>query len=414
MKIYHHLLLSLSLLLSTLSVTARTPHEVPNVHLQRATSWVSDPDAILSPTARAQADSLLHSLNTSLTTEVTAVVVADLSDIDINTWATDLYEQWGIGHDDRDNGLLIVISRDDRQAVLRTGYGMEGVINDARAGRIIRNNIAPAMKDGNPDKALLDAISGVAEFISTPEAAEYLHSDQRPSRPDDDIDLFALWLYLGGFAGAGLLIAILASFLKGRRQPDNVRWLQLDKLRRTSLIATFMSLGMALPAFLLAWWLSHRVRRHPHYCPNCSTRMNLVDEVHDNDYLTPAQDAEEQLNSVDYDVWLCPNCNETDIIPYENSSAQYTHCSRCGARAMMKEGERILQRPTDYREGHGIRLYRCRNCGDTASIPFTIAKTVTPPIVVGGGGFGSGGGGGFSGGSFGGGSTGGGGASGGW
>ena len=44
--------------------------------------------------------------------------------------------------------------------------------------------------------------------------------------------------------------------------------------------------------------------------------MELIDEEHDNDYLTPAQDTEEKLNSIDYDVWHCPHCHETEVLPY--------------------------------------------------------------------------------------------------
>ncbi len=167
-----------------------------------------------------------------------------------------------------------------------------------------------------------------------------------------------------------------------------------------------------------AWWLMRRhTRLHRHDCPNCGTTMHRVDEVHDNDYLTPAQDIEEKINSVDYDVWLCPKCNETDIIPYVNSSTNYTVCPNCGARADYLTANRVLRQPTTRYEGQGVRMYRCRNCGNTHNIPYTIAKTVEPPIMIipgGGGGRGFGGGGGFGGGSFGGGMTGGGGASGGW
>ncbi|MDE6154404.1 MAG: TPM domain-containing protein, partial [Muribaculaceae bacterium] len=127
-------MLSILTALIALSTYARTPGEVPNVHLQRATSWVSDPDGVLSPSALAQADALLNALNDSTTTEVTVAVVADMSGQDIDSYATELFELWGIGKKDRDNGLLLVISRDDRRAAIRTGYGMEGVINDGRAG----------------------------------------------------------------------------------------------------------------------------------------------------------------------------------------------------------------------------------------------------------------------------------------
>ena len=144
--------------------------------------------------------------------------------------------------------------------------------------------------------------------------------------------------------------------------------------------------------------------------------MHKLDEIADNDYLTPAQDAEELLNSVDYDVWLCDQCGETDIIPFENRQSSYTECQHCGARTCSYAGERILRKPTMQSEGQGVKIFACRNCRKQSFKPFVIAKTAPSVVILPGGGFGGGigGGGGFSGGSFGGGGTSGGGASGGW
>ena len=397
----------------------RTPQEVSNVHLERAHEWVSDPDGVLSPQVLARANAMLDSLNLAATTEVTVVIVSDMSGQDVDSYATELFELWGIGKKDRDNGLLLVISRDDRRAALRTGYGMEGVINDGRAGRIIRNDIAPAMKSGNPDAAVISAISAIGDYISDPEAADYLHSDQndrgQTSGKEDFREFIKGYGIFAVLATLGLLVWMIITYTTSRRLPDQQRYARLENMRLPALMAIPLTLGVAVIAWLPLWLLMRHTRLHRHNCPNCGTRMKRVDEVHDNDYLTPAQDMEEKLNSVDYDVWLCPKCNETDIIPYINRNSHFSVCPHCGARARSLLTNRILRQPTTRQEGQGVRIYRCKNCGEVTNVPYTIAKVVEPPIIIaGGGGRGFGGGGGFSGGSFGGGLTGGGGASGGW
>ena len=162
----------------------------------------------------------------------------------------------------------------------------------------------------------------------------------------------------------------------------------------------------------------YRLRNAPHKCPQCGTQMKKIDEVHDNEYLNHSQDLEEQIGSVDYDVWLCPNCGETDIEPYVNQSSTYKECQYCHARTAALRQNRIVRRPTTTREGQGVHDYGCLNCGHVTSVPYTIAKVApaVPIVIVGGSGGRSGGGfgGGFGGGGFGGGMTGGGGASGGW
>jgi uncharacterized protein len=143
--------------------------------------------------------------------------------------------------------------------------------------------------------------------------------------------------------------------------------------------------------------------------------MKRLDEKSDNAYLTQAQDMEERINSVDYDVWLCGKCGEVDILPYVNSSKDYTVCPQCGARACALSADRVIRKPTTFTEGRGEKIYCCRNCRRQSAVAYNIPKL--PPVIVvppTGGGRGGFGGGGFSGGSFGGGSTGGGGASGGW
>ena len=413
-------LLYLICFLAGFIANARTPREVPNVHVADASAWVSDPDGILSIQGRRQADYLLGQLQDSLTVEVPVVIVADLDGQDIDSYATELFELWGIGKKDRDNGMLVLISRDDRKAAIRTGYGTEGVINDGRAGRVIRQAIAPAMKEGDADSAVLNAVAMLGNYLQDPEAADYLYSSQRSNAQNDEEDFME---FLKGYgtlaiiAVAALILLSLYTYFSSRRLPDQERYRKLNNLRLVIFMAVPLTLGIGVISWGLWWFLRRHVRLHPHPCPNCGTLMHRVDEVHDNDYLTPAQDMEEKLNSVDYDVWLCPSCNETDIIPYVNSEANYSVCPNCGARADSLIARRVMRQPTTRAEGLGVNMFRCRNCGNTHEIPYRIAKVAQSPIIIipsGGGGRGGIGGGFGGGGSFGGGMTGGGGASGGW
>ena len=127
--------------------------------------------------------------------------------------------------------------------------------------------------------------------------------------------------------------------------------------------------------------------------------------------MTRQQDVVYKIDSVDYDVWLCDICGETDILPFVNTASTYKVCPHCGARASSLRSDRIVSNPTTTREGQGVKDYMCRNCGYQTHVPYNIAKL--PPVIVVPGRFGGGGGngfgGGFGGGSFGGGMTGGGG-----
>ena len=425
-KVIHILLCFFTLL----TAGAVTVDEVPNVHVADRTRYVSNPDGVLSTEAVARLDSRLASLWQSTSAEIVVVAVEEIDpSMTPDEFATALFEKWGIGKKDKDNGVLVLISRGDRKAVIRTGYGVEGALPDIIAGRIIRNVMAPEFREGDYDGGTEAAVKAIGDVLTNPELADELKSkyanDAMVQRNNDLTagEFFNMFLGFAAAVAGLMLLAVLWMIYSTRRLDDVERYRSLDRLKSTSLFIAFLTLGMGLVPYLLLSWKMHRVRRHKRLCPNCHTAMKLVDEEHDNDYLTPAQDTEEKINSIDYDVWRCPTCATTKILPYINRNTNYTECPRCGARAMSLVDRRTLVAPTVYREGEGVDIYICRNCGNQQQRKFKIDRKPDPAAaaaagaVLGslgsnrGGGFG---GGGFSGGSFGGGLTGGGGASGGW
>lgn len=402
-------------LLASFAANALDVKDVENVHVKNRSRYVTDMASALSPQALAQADAMLDSVWTATSAEPVVVIVPSLDGEDIDDFATRLFEEWGIGKRDKSNGVLVLISTGDRKAVIRTGYGAEGVLPDVIASNIIRHDMAPHFREGDYDGGVLASVATIRRVMTDPEARQELMSEYE-NNAGTDFDGEAIWSYYVRFsaiAAAALLVLVLIFYLDSLKLPESRRYERLDKVRLGALIGTFLTLGMALPAWIIVTLMMRHVRLHKRLCPNCHTRMARVDEDNDNYYLSPGQDAEERLDSVDYDVWLCPSCGETDIIPYVNPRKSYTECPACHNRTAILTARRTILQPTTRREGQGIEEHTCLNCHHSWRIPYTIPKTAEPPIIILPGG-GSGGGGGFSGGSFGGGFTGGGGASGSW
>ncbi len=65
------------------------------------------------------------------------------------TFATELFNKWGIGKKGKDNGVLFLISVGDRRVEIETGYGVEGILPDAKVGNIINTQIIPRFKKGD-------------------------------------------------------------------------------------------------------------------------------------------------------------------------------------------------------------------------------------------------------------------------
>ncbi len=419
----NRLLTLLLILCASLGAYAKTyaPEDVPNVHLDDRTRFTSNPDGILSQQAVTATDSIMQDIRRTTSAEAVVVVVDDFDSSDIDTFATELFTRWGLGKKDMDNGLLIVVAKDARKAAIRPGYGLEGVLPDVVCARLLRDVMFPRFKEGDYDSGVLETSRKIASILTDPEATAEILSSEADSdfarNNDDDKDFFLFYLFFAGAITVGMCAVFVVKLLavRGRDRYDKYRG--LIGLRLPYLVLTFLGLGMPLVATVPLMLLLNRWRNGKHVCPNCGTAMNKVDEVHDNDYLTPAQDLEEKIGSVDYDVWLCPSCGETDILPYVAPGTVMKECEHCHALTARHLRDRVITKPTTLREGHGVHDYSCLNCGHITSIPYTIAK-LAPVVVIPGGGGGRGMGGGFGGGSFGGGfgggMTGGGGASGGW
>lgn len=401
---------------------------VPNVQLADSTRFVTDPDGFLSPAARASADARLASLRRNTTAEAVVVVLDSISSDDESDFATALFDKWKVGKSDVDNGLLILVVPSIHAVQIRTGYGLEGVLPDAVCNRILRGIMFPAFRENDYDTGVLEALAAIDNILTDPDNREEILS-QMGAAADDDEDLGVFlqnWALTGVFVGLVMLLVFVVMMMKARRQSAHSKYITFNKLKPWYLIATIAFLGTPLIGSLPLLLCLNHWRNGKHKCPHCGTEMKKLDEVSDNAYLNPGQDLEEKLGSVDYDVWLCPQCGETDILPFIDSSTRFRECPRCHVHAYALERQRVVVPPTAERPGQGLSEWRCRACGYGEDKPFRIEPEADASLVAGavlggllgasrrGGGGGGFGGGGFGGGGFGGGMTGGGGAGGRW
>lgn len=386
---------------------------VPNVHLQDRSLFVSDPDSLMTPESRAAANARLRQLMDSTGVEVSVVILNSIGDADIFDFTQRLASKWKVGKKDKNNGLMVLFDMQGHEVRIHTGKGLEGVLPDAACSRIIRDVIAPHMRSGDLDDAVIDLTDIVYNVMTDPNAAAEVASDS----PNDEIDTTALLrtlLMLVILIAFGFYCWVVYKLIKIKKLDDFERTRALESAMPMAWIFGILSAGIGLPGTLLMLHLKNYYRNRPKKCDVCGSPMHKLPEDEDNNYLTPAQDLEEKLDSVDYDVWLCDRCGATDIFPFEQHSP-YKSCPRCGTHAYSLLYDRVTVKPTHTRAGMGTKVYGCKNCGYRHEAPYKIAAL--PSVVIlpgGGGGHSGGGGGGFSGGSWGGGSFGGGGASGSW
>lgn len=424
--------LSFIAIVTTAIAKTYTIEDIPNVHLADSTQYVSNPDGILSQSTVSQLNSAINSIRREATAEPVVVVVDDIDSEDIDSFATELFTEWGLGKKDRDNGLLLLVAVDSHQVCIRPGYGLEGVLTDVLCGRILRNVMFPSFREGDYDEGVINAVSEIKALLLDPNnISEILSSEEDADHivgadTDDITEIFSVYLGCAAMIALVLLITYVAKTASIRKKDDYDKYAVLVQFKVPYLVLTFLGLGLPLIATIPLLLKLKRLRSKPRICTNCGKAMTKVDEIHDNAYLNKGQDLEERLGSVDYDVWLCTSCGETTIEAYVQDNSGYEACPKCKVRAYRLKSERVVRRPTTKKEGLGVRTYSCKHCGYSHDDDFTIPRdddsdggALAAGAALGAlgailGNRGSGGFGGFGGGGFGGGSTGGGGASGRW
>lgn len=109
----------------------------------------------------AALESKLEELSNTSSNQIVVVVVDDLDGMEPWSYATELGQKWGVGQGKEDNGIVILIkpTKDGigRKAFIAVGYGLEGVIPDLTANRIMEEEILPSLKAGRNFEAIDNA-----------------------------------------------------------------------------------------------------------------------------------------------------------------------------------------------------------------------------------------------------------------
>lgn len=335
---------------------------VPNPRTSSG-GWVSDPANHLKPQTIAAINATISTLEQETSAEIGVAVLDSLDGLQPEAAALLLHRRWGVGKAARDNGIVLLWSPAQRKIFVSVGYGLEGVLPDARAGRIQDDAIIPHFRRNEFDEGMIAGVNALASA-----AREETYSGAPRARID------------GRAPGA----------LESRGWWDNA------KVMIGGLIA--------LPLAILMTVAGYRAR--PRRCPRGHGRMTKLTETQDDREITAEDRLEEQLGSMNYDVWVCGQCAERTIVPHRRWFTSYRECPECKRRTL-KVTTKQTSAATYSSTGSAIETRKCKNCS------YNRTKTIVLPMLTrsssgssGGSSFSSGGGSSFGGGSSGGGGAG--------
>jgi len=162
--------------------------EVPD----RPEGRVTDRTGTLTRDQIAALERKLVAFEQETTNQIAVLLIPSLEGDSLEDYSIRLAEKWKIGQTGRNNGVILLVVKNDRKLRIEVGYGLEGALPDALAGTIIRNEIAPLFKEGRFYQGI-DA--GVNSIIAATKG-EY---KARPKEKSSPIDFWLPFLIVGAF-----------------------------------------------------------------------------------------------------------------------------------------------------------------------------------------------------------------------
>jgi len=172
---------------------------------------VTDLAGLFSLEAASEMDYRLKILEEETGAQVAVLAIPSLEGQALEDFSMRVVEAWELGDQERDNGVLVLIARDDRKIRIEVGYGLEGVIPDVLAGRIIDKAMRPAFRQGDFSGGTVRAVELIDGLVrADPEATQAL--DEGSGGSTDTMPLIAMGAIFLSVVG---VFAMSALFTKG-------------------------------------------------------------------------------------------------------------------------------------------------------------------------------------------------------
>ena len=201
------------LLLFTL-IAALAPPPAAAIDVPPLTGRVVDAAQMLSPRAEQAIDQRLAALERSDSTQVVVLTIPTLDGEDIESFALRAaHDTYHLGQKDKDNGVLLLVVRDDHKMRIEVGYGLEGVLTDLLAGRIIDQVMAPHFRTGDFEGGIAAGVVAIGQAVRGEFKAPAARRSHRARRSGDA--LFGLLMLPALLGRGGILFGLLGGAIAG-------------------------------------------------------------------------------------------------------------------------------------------------------------------------------------------------------
>ncbi len=198
-------------------------------------NYVSDYAEIIDAELEGKINALAEEIERNTTVEVAVLTVPSLEGRDVDGFAVEVFEKWGVGKKDVSNGLLIVVAPNEREYRIEVGYGLEAVITDAMAGRIGRGNFVENFRAGKYGEGIYSAVQDVNGIVKNEHEVVSKYSKSES-------------IFGSAIAGKLLVLLFLCVNMAVMGYIDNKLVKKRNKI--------FLKSGLGLIEFLIIAWIS--------------------------------------------------------------------------------------------------------------------------------------------------------------
>lgn len=349
---------------------------------------VYDLASLLSPVQTSQLETLTSGVASATTAELNVVTIPSLHGQTVEEYANTLFNQWRIGRADTNNGVLFLIAPNERRVRIEVGYGLEPLLTDGICGDILAAQVLPAFRAGHYSDGVEKGTEAIANLLRQhPEEAKgvkdsaprFLYKNKKIRyvliHKKKQLDLLVVsvaHLFLG------LVICCIWQISRIRKKYSVISMILATVTLVAIIYMTCFALFFVAEEGLRVWIyavsffsiffaignVTSYKRFRPRSCPECRNRMVSLERGEEKkNFLSEGEQKEEELGSVEYDLWRCRLCSHVEIIPNKSIFTRYKECQKC-RRITVQEEKTVLRAATTYSTGLARVDSLCLACGN--------------------------------------------------
>jgi uncharacterized protein len=191
------------------------------------TGRIVDLADLLDSSQEASLDAELAAHEAKSSDQVVVLTIPALDGEALEDYANKVFRTWAIGQNKENNGVLLLIARDDHKLRIEVGYGLEGTLTDALSSFVINQTIVPKFRSGDFGGGVIDGARDIMTVLSGDAAELEARARRNPVDQASNVDWFAVLFFIMFFSifVGSIFIPVMVRMFGQKIAPHKYKWL---------------------------------------------------------------------------------------------------------------------------------------------------------------------------------------------